>query len=211
MPGKDRKGRQARGLPIAGGQSSRPRQPSLLGPPDIPGFAYQPDLISPEEERELVRRLSVLDFKNFEFRGYMGSRRVVSFGFRYDFGDSKVHAAPDIPSFLLPLRQLAAQFAQIEAAALQHVLVTEYQPGAGIGWHRDRPVFRTVTGVSLLSPCRFRLRRRQPTGWHRQTVLLEPRSAYLLRGPVREEWEHSIPPAESLRYSVTFRSLKSEA
>ena len=92
------------------------------------------------DDSKVVRMVArkILEGLNFEFRGYMGSRRVVSFGFRYDFGDSKVHAAPDIPSFLLPLRQLAAQFAQIEAAALQHVLVTEYQPGAGIGWHRWR-------------------------------------------------------------------------
>jgi alkylated DNA repair dioxygenase AlkB len=205
MPGRDGQGREARRLAITPGQ---PAQLSLLEPHGIEGFDYRPDLISSAEERSLVERLSTLAFKNFEFRGYLGHRRVVSFGVRYDFDDSKVHAAPEIPPFLLPLRELAAEFALTEASALQHVLVSEYQPGAGIGWHRDRPVFNEVIGVSLLSPCRFRLRRRRGAGWQRETVTLEPRSAYLLRGPVREEWEHSIPAAESLRYSVTFRTLK---
>jgi alkylated DNA repair dioxygenase AlkB len=205
MPGRDGQGREARRLAI---NPDRPAQLSLLEPDGIEGFDYRPELISPAEERSLVERLSALAFKNFEFRGYLGHRRVVSFGVRYDFDDSKVHAAPEIPPFLLPLRERAAEFARTEASALQHVLVSEYQPGAGIGWHRDRPVFKEVIGVSLLSPCRFRLRRRSGAGWQRETVILDPRSAYLLRGPVREGWEHSIPPAESLRYSVTFRSLK---
>lgn len=151
-----------------------------------------------------------MPFQNFEFRGYLGHRRVVSFGVRYDFSDSKVHGAPDIPPFLLPLRQVAAGSAQIDPSALRHALVTEYQPGAGIGWHRDRPEFGDVIGVSLLSPCRFRLRRRQGAGWQRKSLILEPRSCYVLRGAARQEWEHSIPAAESLRYSVTFRSLKAD-
>lgn len=208
MPGRDGQGRETRRLAVAQGRLA---QLSLLEPHCIDGFGYRPGLISSAEERSLVDRLSTLPFKNFVFRGYLGHRRVVSFGLRYDFDDSKVHAAPEIPPFLLPLRRLAAEFARIDATALQHVLVTEYPPGAGIGWHRDRPVFKDVIGVSLLAPCRFRLRRRSGGGWQREAIILEPRSAYLLRGPIREHWEHSIPPAESLRYSVTFRSLKSEA
>ena len=105
------------------------------------------------------------------------------------------------------MRDSAADFAGLAPAELVHALVTEYTPGAAIGWHRDRPVFGDVIGISLASSCRFRLRRKQASGWQRAALVLEPRSAYLLRGPVRREWEHSIPPAERLRYSVTFRSL----
>jgi alkylated DNA repair dioxygenase AlkB len=208
MPGRHSQGCETRRHEIS---TDRPTQLSLLEPAPIAieGFAYRRELVSPELEKELVGRFSELDFKEFEFRGYFGRRRVASFGLRYDFGDSKVHEAPEIPSFLLPLRELAAEFARIEASALKHVLVTEYQPGAAIGWHRDRPVFKEVIGISLLSPCRFRLRRRAGGTWQRQSLILEPRSAYLLRGPVRKEWEHSIPPAEKLRYSVTFRSVTS--
>ena len=153
-----------------------------------------------------------------------GRRRVVSFGLHYDFAERRVRDAAELPAFLLPLRDRAAGFAGLTAAALEHALVTEYTPGAAIGWHRDRPVFGDVIGISFGSSCRFRFRRALPdtppqaaegrvgarrgSGWERASLLLEPRSAYLLRGPARHQWEHSIPPAEDLRYSVTFRSVK---
>jgi alkylated DNA repair dioxygenase AlkB len=184
-------------------------QLSLLDEParSLPeGFEYRPALVTSEEEAELIERFQALDFKPFEFHGYFGNRRVVSFGWRYDFASSRVQPAADIPDFLLPLRDRAAAFAEISPAAFEHALVTEYAPGAGIGWHRDRPVFDDVVGISLGASCRFRLRRKQDAGWERAAIELAPRSAYLLRGPVRREWEHSIPPLDRLRYSVTFRS-----
>jgi alkylated DNA repair dioxygenase AlkB len=173
----------------------------------IEGLAYHPDLVPPEMERDLVGRFAELEFKEFEFQRFLGKRRVVSFGVRYDFGDSKVHQAPHIPAFLHPLRELAAAVAGIEPLALRHALVTEYQPGAAIGWHRDRPAFKDVIGLSLLAPCRFRLRRKAGTVWQRYAIMLAARSAYLLRGAVREHWQHSITPQDQLRYSVTFRTL----
>ena len=184
-------------------------QLSLLDEPGaalLDGFEYRPGLVTPEEEAELVERFQALEFKPFEFHGYFGNRRVVSFGSQYDFAASRVRPAQDLPAFLLPLRDHAAAFAGLDPMALEHALVTEYSPGAGIGWHRDRPVFDDVIGISLAAPCRFRLRRKQGTTWRRAALNLEPRSAYLLRGPVRRSWEHSIPPVEHLRYSVTFRS-----
>jgi alkylated DNA repair dioxygenase AlkB len=87
-------------------------------------------------------------------------------------------------------------------------MITEYAPGAGIGWHRDRPQFEDVVGVSFLAPCRFRFRQRQADGWRRASFNAEPRSAYLLRGPARRDWEHSIPRLQTLRYSITFRSFR---
>jgi alkylated DNA repair dioxygenase AlkB len=188
-------------------------QLSLLEPVSaLPeGFVYRPELVTPEREVELIEHFEELDFREFEFQGYLGKRRVVSFGLNYDFAERRVHQAAEIPAFLLPLRDRAAGFAGISAAALEHALVTEYTPGAAIGWHRDRPVFQDVVGVSFGSPCRFRFRRKQGSGWERASLILESRSAYLLRGPARHQWEHSIPPAEALRYSVTFRSVKSPA
>ena len=172
------------------------------------GFAYCPELISRAEEAELVAQFAELPFREFEFHGYLGKRRTVSYGLHYDFTDMKVRETEPIPDFLLALRDRAAAFAGVGPAALAHALVTEYRDGAPIGWHRDRPVFGDVIGVSLLSPCRFRFRRKRGGGWQRTAVTLEPRSAYLLRGPARSEWEHSIPPAEELRYSVTFRTVR---
>jgi alkylated DNA repair dioxygenase AlkB len=132
----------------------------------------------------------------------------VSYGWRYDFAEEALRPAEAIPGFLLPLRARAAAFADLAPERLPHVLVTEYDAGAGIGWHRDKGVFGDVVGISLLAPCRFRLRRRRGDGWERASVDAAPRSAYLLRGPSRTEWEHSIPPVDALRYSVTFRDLR---
>src|SRR6185437_1327114 len=103
-----------------------------------------------------------------------------------------------------------AAFAGLASALLQHVLVTEYAPGAAIGWHKDKAVFGEVVGISLLSSCVFRLRRRAGRTWERASFTAEPRSAYLLEGPARTEWEHSIPAVDRLRYSITFRSLRQD-
>jgi alkylated DNA repair dioxygenase AlkB len=171
------------------------------------GFEYRTALMTPEEEDALTARFRDLPFREFEFHGFLGKRQTVSFGLRYDFADMKMHRAEAIPDFLLPLRTRAAAFAGIAPDAIEHALVTEYTQGAAIGWHRDRPVFGDVIGVSFGSACRFRFRRKRGAGWERAAIALEPRSAYLMRGPARSEWEHSIPPAEALRYSVTFRTI----
>lgn len=172
------------------------------------GFVYQENFITPEMEAELGRDIAVLPLKEFEFHGYLGKRRVISFGWHYDFADASLNRVEVMPEFLLPLRDNAAAFAGLDPDDLPHVLVTEYSPGAPIGWHRDKAAFEDVVGISLLSPCSFRLRRKTTSAWERFTLTLSPRSAYILRGPVRSDWEHSIPPVEALRYSVTFRSLK---
>jgi alkylated DNA repair dioxygenase AlkB len=186
-------------------------QLSLLEPfSSLPeGLEYRAELASPDEEAELLKYFRELDFREYEFHGYFGKRRVVSFGLHYDTDESAVGDTNDIPGFLLPLRQKAADFARLAPSELQIALVTEYTPGAGIGWHRDRPAYRDVIGVSFGSSCRFRLRRKRGSSWERASLIVEPRSVYLLRGPARTEWQHSIPPAERLRYSVTFRSMRS--
>jgi alkylated DNA repair dioxygenase AlkB len=173
------------------------------------GFRYQPGLVSPGEERSLIEHFAELPFREFEFRGYVGKRRTVSFGWEYDFSTEQVLPTKDMPDFLRPLREKAASFVGLAASELPHALVTEYQAGAAIGWHKDKGVFGDVVGVSLLAPCVFRLRRRKGDTWERASVTAEPRSAYLLRGSARMEWEHSIPAVRSLRYSVTFRTLRS--
>ena len=191
-------------------------QPDLFAPlpalpPALPeGFKYEADLVSAGEGRALVAAFADLQFRDFEFQGYVGKRRVVSFGWQYDFNTRELRRTDDMPAFLLPLRDKAAAFAGLAGAALQHVLITEYGPGAAIGWHKDKAVFGEVVGISLLSPCNFRFRRKAGTKWERASLIAEPRSAYLLRGASRTDWEHSIPAAEQLRYSITFRNLRSQ-
>ena len=178
-------------------------------PPSWPeGFQYGRDLITREDEESLLQQIRELPFKEFEFHGFLGKRRTVSFGKTYDFAEEKLRPADDMPAFLLALRQKAAAFAQLPAEQLMQVLVTEYGENAGIGWHRDKGVFGDVVGISLLFSCRFRLRRKTGKQWERVSVLLEPRSAYLLHGPVRTEWEHSIPEVDAPRYSVTYRTIR---
>jgi alkylated DNA repair dioxygenase AlkB len=182
------------------------KKTSETAPPE--GFLYQPEVLPADEERALVEHVRTLPLKEFEFHGYVGKRRVLSYGWHYDFGERTLTQTEKIPDFLLPLRDRAAAFAGVAPEDLPHALVTEYGPGATIGWHKDKGVFGDVIGVSLLSPCVFRLRRKAGDRWERYSVTAEPRSAYLLRGPSRTVWEHSIPAVDDLRYSVTFRTLK---
>jgi alkylated DNA repair dioxygenase AlkB len=188
-----------------------PHQLRLLdqGPALPLGLRYQPALISTEEERELVGQLAALPFRAFEFQGYLGKRRVLSFGWQYDFNAMQIRRTEDLPPFLLDLRKCVALFAGLAPTDLQQVLLTEYAPGAGIGWHKDKPMFAEVVGLSLLSSCVFRLRRKTGATWERMALVLDPRSVYLLRGSSRTEWEHSIPAVNSLRYSITFRTFRS--
>ncbi|CAN7620626.1 alpha-ketoglutarate-dependent dioxygenase AlkB [Phenylobacterium sp. LjRoot164] len=188
-------------------------QPSLFdlpqaSPPELPpGLRYQPEVVTAGQERALRAEIERLPFAPFEFQGYLGHRRVVSFGWRYNFSRRRLERAAPIPDFLLSLRDDVARFTGHGPEAFEQALVLEYRPGAGIGWHRDRPQFGDVAGVSLLAPCPFRLRRRRGAGWDRATLQAAPRSAYLLSGAARSEWEHSIPPVTALRYSVTFRTM----
>jgi alkylated DNA repair dioxygenase AlkB len=171
------------------------------------GFRYQEEFLEAAEEVELVSMIERLEFKPFEFHGYVGNRRVVSFGFRYDYSRRVVLTAEEIPSWIGELRRKIAAFAGRAPEDFKQVGINEYAEGAGIGWHRDKPEFGDVVGVSLLSKATLRLRRETGKTWRRASQILEPRSIYLLRGEVREIWEHSIPPARALRYAVMFRTL----
>ncbi len=175
------------------------------------GFRYHPGLLSFEEEQALARELAALPFKPFDFHGYLANRQVVSFGYRYDYDRRAVVEAAPLPSFLVSLRtKIAATFDRPEDA-FQQVLINEYRPGAGIGWHRDKAQFDEVVAVSLLAPCVLRFRRKAGEIWDRASLTVEPRSAYLLSGPARREWEHSIPAVDRLRYSITLRTLVANA
>ena len=179
----------------------------LFDAPLIEGLAYRETLIGEAEERALIGRLEELDLAPFRFHGWLGNRRTQSFGWRYDFDDASFTRAEPLPDWLHPLRQKAADFAGLQPDDFVHVLLARYDPGAGIGWHRDRDVFDQVVGVSLSSAATLRFRRRTGNGFDRAKVELERRSAYLLSGESRWEWEHRITPGDELRFSITFRAL----
>jgi alkylated DNA repair dioxygenase AlkB len=192
----------------------RSRQSDLFGEKVLPeGFAYRPDAVPVALEKSLLPVFARLPFQPFDFHGFLGNRRIVSYGWRYDYGNQALRESGPIPGFLLPLREIAGAFAGVAPERFEQAMVTEYAPGAGIGWHRDKPMFEDVVAFSFLAPCRLRFRRKlAKTGsrntWERAEQQAEPRAVYLLRGPAREAWEHSIPPLTELRYSVTFRNFK---
>lgn len=179
----------------------------LFGSSALPGFALKDDIVSPAEEAALIAGVDSTPLAPFRFQGWLGKRLTASFGWRYDFDDASLRETAPIPDWLAPLRAQAAAFAGLPPDALVQVLLTRYDPGAGIGWHRDRPVFEHVIGISLGNAATMRLRRRRPGGFDRFSAPLAPRSIYHLSGEARRDWEHSIAPMEVPRWSITFRSL----
>lgn len=179
----------------------------LFDAPLIAGLRYSEDVISEAEEEVLVERLIATDLSPFRFHGWLGNRKTKSFGWRYDFDDASFAPTDPIPRWLLPLRCKAADFAALQPENFVHVLLVRYDPGAGIGWHRDRDVFDRVVGISLAAPATLRFRRRRSGGFDRANLDLAPRSAYLLSNESRWEWEHRITPDDELRFSITFRAL----
>jgi alkylated DNA repair dioxygenase AlkB len=171
------------------------------------GLLYQPDFLSEAEEAELLRIFRELPFQAFDFHGYTARRRVLEFGLEYDFSTRRATPTESLPDFLIPVRERAAQFAGVSAAALVEGMVTEYSPGAPIGWHRDAPQFGTIIGISLASTSRMRFKPYKAEG-KPVALTLEPRSIYLMRGPARWKFQHSIPAVKELRYSITFRTLR---
>ena len=186
------------------------------------GFLYQRDFLSEREEAELLGIIQELPFEVFDFHGYKAKRRIVEYGWEYDFGSRKATTTRPIPEFLLALRERAAAFADLSPEDLVEAVVTEYPPGAPIGWHRDVPQFEVIIGISLASAARMRLKpyrrggRKSASAELTRTepankivsVILERRSIYVMRGVARWKFQHSIPAVERLRYSITFRTLR---
>ncbi len=170
---------------------------------------YVPDFLSPDEERALLATCERLDFDEVRMRGQTARRTARHFGFDYDYERyGRLLPGDPIPDWLLALRERCAELAAVEPPELAEVLVQRYPPGAGIGWHRDAPMFGTVVGVSLRAGCTMRFQRGKGDERRVFALELEPRSAYILAGAARWRWQHSIPPTSSLRYSVTFRTVK---
>ena len=183
-------------------------QPDLFGAPCLAGFGYADDILSPAEEAALIARIEAAGLAPFQFEQWEGKRLTRSFGWTYDFQTGRFAPGDPIPAWIEPLRRKAARFAGLAPADLEQLLLIHYGAGAGIGWHRDRPVFEHVVGVSLGAAATMRFRRRANGKFERATADLAPRSIYHLRGEARDDWEHSIAAMAEPRWSVTFRSLR---
>ncbi len=183
----------------------------FAAPPLVPGLAYDPDLISLAEEADLIARIDAAPLTPFRFQQWTGKRLTASFGWSYDFATGDFAPTEPLPEWLLPIRRRAAAFAGLAADDLVQALLLRYDPGAGIGWHRDRPVFEHVVGISLGASTTLRLRKRNVGRFTRANAPLLPRSVYHLSGEARHVWEHSIAPMDVPRWSITFRSLATSA
>ncbi len=177
----------------------------LAGPK---GLRHAPEFVSRETERDLISRIAQLPLQPFQFGAFEGNRRVKSFGFRYDYTARRILEAEPIPEWLLPIARSVEGFGDLPAGSVRQALCSEYDVGVGIGWHRDKPHFDKVFGLSLGAPCKFRFRRRIGEKWERYTRDAEPRSLYMMDGESRQTWEHSIPPVRQRRYSITFRTMR---
>jgi alkylated DNA repair dioxygenase AlkB len=175
------------------------------------GLRYEPEFISRATEAELIADLEKLPLQPFQFGAYEGKRRVASFGFRYDYSLRKLQEAGPIPGWLTSIIGSVEKFGGLPAGSVRQILCTEYDAGVGIGWHRDKPHFDEIFGLSLGAPCKFRFRRAAGDKWQRFMLPAEPRSLYMMSGEARQAWEHSIPAVEQRRYSITFRTMRTDA
>ncbi len=193
-----------------------PAQPQLFPAPApaLPqGMRYEREFLTPEEEQALVALIAGMPLQEMNYRGYTARRRVLSFGGSYDFQAHQLNAAPPIPESLEPLRRKAAIWSGIAPEAFAQMLVAEYREGTPLGWHRDVPDFEDVVGISLLNQAVLRFRPYPPREPKKAGVIklvVEPRSIYLLHGPARWGWQHSVAPTRSLRYSITLRTSRTE-
>jgi alkylated DNA repair dioxygenase AlkB len=189
----------------------------FVRPEELPeGFLYRDEFLTEAEESELLPIFRGLEFVAYDYHGYLAKRRVVRYGVNYDINTREPsETAQHIPEFLLNVRERAAEFAGVRADELVQAMVSEYSVGTPIGWHRDAPQFGVIVGISLGSACRMRLKPYPAQGriLSAQTlsIRLEPRSIYVMKGDARSKWQHSIPAVEQMRYSITFRTLRSKA
>jgi alkylated DNA repair protein (DNA oxidative demethylase) len=182
---------------------------NLFDSPAVPGLCTRSDILAPAEEDALIAAIDAVDLAPFRFQQWTGKRLTHSFGWQYDFQSGVLSRGAAMPEWLLSIRDRAASVTGLAPDALVQALLLRYGPGAGIGWHRDRPIYGHVIGISLGAPATMRFRRREGERWRRATAPLEPRSLYHLSGEIRHEWEHSIAPMDDTRWSITFRSFSS--
>ena len=172
------------------------------------GLRHTDNFIDAAAEQALIARIAAFPLQRFQFGAFEGNRRGAWFGYQYDYSQQRLTEAGPIPDWAAPIARQAEAWAGLGEGSVRQVLCTQYDEGVGIGWHRDKPHFDKVLGLSLGSSCKFRFRRRYGDKWQRYTLEALPRSLYLMDGEARSQWEHSIPPVEARRYSITFRTMK---
>lgn len=173
------------------------------------GLRYERDFLGEREEVSLIQEIERLPLAEMRYKSYMARRRIVSYGGQYDFDTHSLHSAQELPPVFHDLRRRVAEWYGSPPTVFTQVLVAEYRPGTPLGWHRDVPDFEDIVGVSLAAHAIMRFRPYPPKSHSARSVVkltMEPRSIYLLSGPARWDWQHSVAPTKGLRYSITFRT-----
>lgn len=170
------------------------------------GLVYKPDFLTKDEEEILLAYIQNLPLFHAPYKEYIAKRRILNFGWSFDFHKEKLIPGPPLPRFLQGTQYKIAKWLGIEKHRVAEALITEYSPGTQLGWHVDNEAFETVIGISLGSWSTIRFRPlRNPKDI--LALELEPRSAYIMQNEVRWKWQHSVAPVPALRYSITFRTL----
>jgi alkylated DNA repair dioxygenase AlkB len=180
--------------------------------PNFPeGFSYAPDFLTEGEEADLFDLVKNIDLHNFSFQGFKANRKVASFGYDYSFDNGKLTKGKEIPNAFDFIVEKVSKHVSVPPYEFAELLVTEYAPGTVINWHRDAPPFDLIAGISIMGDCTFRLRPHDKAKQTRSSIISFPvnrRSLYIIQGPARSEWQHSITPVKQTRYSITLRTLK---
>jgi DNA oxidative demethylase len=183
----------------------------MRGLPSEPeGLIYAEDFLGNAAEDALLAYVASLKYERVMMRGNIARRTVHHFGLRYDYGSKVLKEAEPIPPEFAPLINRAEDFSGLTSGSVVEALVNRYPPGAGVGWHSDAPMYRTIIGISLGSPCKIQFKTKEANEARVFEQPLSPRSIYVLRDQVRDEWQHRIPSTNGERYSLTFRSLRQE-
>jgi alkylated DNA repair dioxygenase AlkB len=184
----------------------------VLGNPQFPeGFLYFPEFLTVKEEEDLLEEIYKTELHTFTFQGYEAKRKVASFGLDYNFDNRAVALGKAIPAAFNPVITKVAVRLEMPSEQFAELLITQYPVGSVINWHRDAPPFDLIAGISLFSDCKFRLRPQDKKKQNRSSILSLPvhrRSLYVLKGPARTGWQHSISPVKEIRYSITLRTLR---
>ncbi len=181
------------------------------------GLLYVPDFLTADEEASALTGIGALTLREARFREYFAKRRVAHFHTERDAPYYEQGSADDVdhgplPPWLVALRTRVAAYLAMPAAAFVHALVSEYRPGTPIGWHRDKPVYGIVAGLSLSGSGTMRWRPlAAQEAAHTVSLELAPRSLYVMRDAIRSDWQHSMPPMKALRHSITLRTRAGDA
>ena len=176
-----------------------------------PGMRFETDWLGADEEAALIEAIGALELREARYKQYTARRRVASFGGKFDYDNNRLLPAPPIPPAFEPLRQRVARWLGVAPELFSQMLVAEYAPGTPLGWHRDVPDFESIVGVSLRGEGEMRFRPYPPESARAadmRSLVLPPRSAYVLEGPARWQWQHSIVPTQVLRYSISLRTAR---